>query len=156
MNAVKTYLMTVVAGALVCALIQALCGGRGTAGKLASLCCGVFLLLCAFSPLLHLELPALGEVWLPYRQEAQAVTAQAEKQAKAQTAALIVRRAEAYISDRAAALGTEVSVRVELDETGLPCGAEITGAVSPYVKARLCDLLKSDLGLDPEALRWRT
>ena len=156
MNAVKTYLMTVVAGALVCALIQALCGGRGTAGKLAGLCCGIFLLLCAFSPLLHVEIPSLQAVWLPYRQEAQAVTAQAENRAKDQIAALIVRRAEAYISDKAAALGAQVEVRVDLDGEGLPCGAEIAGTVSPYVRSKLSDLLRSDLGIAPDCQRWRS
>lgn len=154
MNGVKTYLLTVTAGALVCALVQEVAGGKGTAGKVLSLCCGVFLLLCAFSPLLHLEIPEAMDIWGDYKAQASGIVERTSLAVREQTFVVITQRTEAYILDKAQSMGADVRVQVELGEDSVPCGVRLQGSVTPYIRAKLTSVIESDLGIPAREQRW--
>lgn len=154
MNGVKTYLLTVTAGALVCALVQEVAGGKGTAGKVLSLCCGVFLLLCAFSPLLHLEVPESIDIWGDYKAQANGIVDRTSLAVREQTSMVITQRTEAYILDKAQGMGADVRVQVELGEDGVPCFVRLQGQVTPFIRKKLAWVIESDLGIPVGQQRW--
>ena len=154
MNGVKTYLLTVTAGALVCALVQEVAGGKGTAGKVLSLCCGVFLLLCAFSPLLHLEVPESIDIWGDYTTQANGIVDRTSLAVREQTSMVIAQRSEAYILDKAQGMGADVRVQVELGEDGVPCFVRLQGQVTPFIRKKLAWVIESDLGIPVGQQRW--
>lgn len=66
----------------------------------------------------------------------------------------ITGRCEAYILDKAKALGAEILPIVQVDETFLPVYAEIRGDPEPQVQKQLEQMLVLDMGITKENQRW--
>lgn len=66
----------------------------------------------------------------------------------------ITERYEAYILDKAKALGAEILPIVQVDETFLPIFAEIQGDLEPQVQKKLEQMLVLDMGITKENQRW--
>lgn len=66
----------------------------------------------------------------------------------------ITGRCEAYILDKAKALGAEILPIVHLNESFLPVYAEIQGNLEPQVQKQLEQMLVLDLGITKENQRW--
>ena len=67
----------------------------------------------------------------------------------------ICERLEAYILDKAAALGADVSVRFTLDDQDLPRTVTLTGSCTPAQKQALARVLAEDLGIPEERQIWQ-
>ena len=67
---------------------------------------------------------------------------------------IITAQVEAYILDKAALYQAPVTVDVTLDEEGTPVSVRLSGAVSPYAKTRLSEMMETDLGIKKEAQQW--
>ena len=145
MDAVRRYVMTLAAAAMLCALVKAIAPGHKGQEKILSLVCGIFLLAPALGPLGLLRLPELSD---PTAQ------ARAEEEAKQQMTAIISEEAVSYILDKAGDLGLELEVQVELDENLLPWSVRLQGAVSPYAKSRLSGQIETELGISQERQVW--
>ena len=82
------------------------------------------------------------------------ISAELDNAGKEELAAIIAGRTAAYISDKADALGLEVSVRVETEPgeegTPLPVSAELEG---PYSQD-LADWIAGELGIPAERQVW--
>ena len=153
MKGVTSYILSVTAAAVVAAVLLTL-SGKGTAEKLIRMLAGIFMTLAVVSPLLKLELPDPRQWLMPYAEDGQAAAAEGEKMAEDAAHTFIKERVESYILDKAARCGASLTVEVELDSEGVPVGAALTGAVPPDTKTRLIRILRADLGLGEEALRW--
>ena len=66
----------------------------------------------------------------------------------------ITDRCEAYILDKAKALGAEILPVIRVDETFLPVYAEIQGNLEPQVQKTLEQMLVLDMGITKENQRW--
>ena len=132
MDAVRRYVMTLAAAAMLCALVKAIAPGHKGQEKILSLVCGIFLLATALGPLGLLRLPELSDPTAQARVEAGQAAERAEEEAKQQMTAIISEEAVSYILDKAGDLGLELEVQVELDENLLPWSVRLQGAVSPY------------------------
>lgn len=66
----------------------------------------------------------------------------------------ITDRCEAYILDKAKALGAEILPVVRVDEMLLPVYAEIQGNLEPQVQKTLEQMLVLDMGITKENQRW--
>ena len=143
------YVLRLCCAALLCAAVNALCGGEKGLRKLL---CSVFLMLTALSPLGELELPELDPVTL--QRDAQAAVRSGTEQARDAQARCITEAVEAYVWNKAAGLGLELQVRVELGETLTPKSLVLTGAASPLERQRLTQTLTGELGLGKEAVTW--
>ena len=141
MDAIRRYVITLTAAAMLCALVKAITAGRKGQEKILSLVCGIFLLATALGPLGLLRLPDLSDP-----------TAQDET--KRQMAAIISEEAASYILDKADALGLQLEVQVELDAELLPCGVRLQGAASPYARSQLSGQIETELGIPKERQVW--
>lgn len=153
MSGAAGYVLRLVCAACICALVNAI-GGEGAGSGGRRMIAGAFLVLTALNPDGALELPELDMDSI--RQEASAAAENGVGQAKLEEAAIISEACEAYIWNKAAALGAEVAVQVELDENAVPCAVTVTGALSEQAREFLSCSIASDLGLGKEAQRWIT
>ena len=153
MNGVVQYILTVTAAAILAAVLQSL-AGQGTMGAMVKLITGVFMALTVLSPLVKVEVPDLEQWFSSFAAEGASAAAAGEDMANDAAWAIIKAQVEAYILDKAAGYDASLSVEAVLDETGVPVSVTLSGAISPYARARLMRMLEDDLGLGEEAQQW--
>lgn len=151
MNVMSGYLLRIICAAMVCALVESV-GSDGAGKGLRKLMAGVFLALTVLAPLADVELPRLNTSQI--HADADAAVREGIEQARQAKDAIISEALEAYIWNKADGLGLELTVRVTLDEQGLPKSVELSGAVSPADRQALSSCIARELGLGKEALIW--
>ena len=148
MDAIRRYVITLTAAAMLCALVKAITAGRKGQEKILSLVCGIFLLATALGPLGLLRLPDLSDPTAQVQAEAGRMASQAEDETKRQMAAIISEEAASYILDKADALGLQLEAEL------LPCGVRLQGAASPYARSQLSGQIETELGIPKERQVW--
>ncbi len=156
MEALRTYLLSVTAAALVCGIVQRLLTSKGTAANISKMVCGIFLALVAVGPLAKLQLGAIGDLTGSFELQASQAVSDGQAETKKALREIIKSRTEAYILDKASLYGSELSVSVELsdDSIPVPVSVRLSGAVSPYAKNQLQTILEKDLGIAKEHQLW--
>ena len=88
--------------------------------------------------------------------DAQGIASDAHQKAKEELRQRIMEKTQSYILAKADTLGAQVEVSVEVsnDEMTVPSKVRIIGAVSPYAKQAISQMLTEDLGIDKEAQIW--
>lgn len=147
------YLWRVVCAAIVCALVGAI-APDGSGNRLRRLTAGLFLTSVVLSPVFDSELPKLDLSAI--RSDAQSAVRAGTEQARQAQNAIITESLEAYIWNKAAQLGLEVQVRIDLDDAGLPRTVELIGNLAPADRETLGSWIVRELGLGKEALVWTT
>lgn len=154
MGAVKDWLLSVTAAALIVALAQALVP-EGAVKKIGALIGGMVLLTVLLRPVAALDLEELTRWTAAYVPTEDTEINQGGQMMKS----LIAQKTSAYIVDKGAALGLvcEAEVRVETDESGwpVPWEAEITGAFSREQRSALSQAVEEDLGIPPTRQYFR-
>ncbi len=156
MAAVGEYLIRVCCAAVLCALISGFLDKKGMLGASTKLLTGIFMVVTLLGPLVNLRVTGIENVILDVEQDADDLAASGENSAREAMAAIIKERTEAYILDKAKALGASLTVVVSLntDDIPTPNGVHLVGSVSPYAKKRLTDIIQGDLGISAEAQTW--
>lgn len=153
MEALRQYIISVVCAAVLCGVVMGIFQ-QGTARSILKLVCGLFLAYTVLMPLGKLDISQLEELALDFSTDASQAIAQGETFAEEATRERIKALTEAYILDKATALGAKVEVEVTLDEKGLPCFAKLRGEASPYQRQQLQRYLTLDMGIAKENLQW--
>lgn len=152
MSGIGSYILLVTAAAILISILRKLAGSGGM-GELVKLLGGVFLAVTVLSPLVKLELPELS--WIDdFSEEGQAAARDGEVLARDYSDTIISRELEAYILDKAANLGAELTAVVKLDDEGMPVSVTLSGEISPGNRAALSHIIEQDLGLGEEAQIW--
>lgn len=148
-EAARSWLTAVAAAAFLVSLSQSLIP-EGTVRKIAGFAGGLALLLVMVRPLLGADFDHLDLRYEDYAGEIQQRQTELEAQSDQTLEELIQEKTEAYILDKAAALGVECTVRVLVepgeDGTPIPSGAELTGQKSDA----LADYMEQELGIPKE------
>lgn len=156
MQALGSFILSVTAAAIIAAAAMTIFDGKGASGTLVRMIAGLFLTYSVMQPLLRLdftelarfaeELPAVGE----------AAAADGAQMADEAMRAIIKSQTEAYILDKAASFGAELTAEVTLSSSTPPVPTEVRlrGNVSPYAKARLQTIMEDDLGIMRENQLW--
>lgn len=154
MDTLKEYLLSVTAGAIVCALVQRLLAGKGSAEAIGKVLAGIFMALTVLGPIAQIRLPDFAE--LSFAQQAQDAVRDGEETARKALAESISDRVESYILDKAAGMNVRLTVEVELSEDAIPVPVKVRlqGSVSPYAKQKLQAMIREDLGIDKENQIW--
>ncbi len=156
MAAVGEYLLRVCGAAVLCAVISGFMDKKGMLGAAVKLLTGIFMVVTLMGPLVNIRLTAVENVFLDFEQEADDLAASGENSARETMMTIIKDRTEAYILDKANALGASLTVEVTLntDDIPTPKGVHLMGNISPYAKKRLTDIIQTDLGIFAEAQTW--
>lgn len=156
MESIRQYILSVTAAAVICGIISALLGKKGTTGAIGKLLSGIFLAMVILRPLGKISLSDLTEFTDSYAFQANCIAQEGESLANEALADIIKERTQAYILDKADALGVSVSVEVQLSRgtPQLPETVTVRGAVPPYQRRQLMDVLENDLGIPEEKQIW--
>lgn len=154
MDSVKSYLLSVICGAIACALVSGLADKKGTIGALMKLITGVFLVFTVISPIASLEIEELSLFTADLQEEAAAAAALGQEISEESLAAYIKEEAEAYILDKATSLNAALTAEVTLGEDLQPESVILSGEISAYAKFRLETILEEDLGISKENQLW--
>lgn len=156
MEAIRGYLLSVTAAAVICAVVSALLGKKGTISAMGKLLTGIFMAITVISPLAKIQLSNADALWDDLSVDAAAAVAAGEEAANNELRAGIKSQTEAYILDKAASVNVEVTVTVELSGEDPPVPERITirGNVSPYARGQLENAITEDLGVAKENLIW--
>ena len=156
MDGVKAYLISITAASIVCGIVNALVGKKGAVSSVLKLLTGLFLALTVIRPAIHFSISQIDLYIAGINAEADAAVADGGIMVSQELAAIIKEEMQAYILDKAASLGVDLEVDVILSDATppLPEGVLLTGAISPYAKAQISELITDDLGIPKEAQQW--
>lgn len=153
MTAVRQYIISVTAAAILCGILTAIVGGKQIK-PIWKLIVGIFLTLTAIRPLADIDLGAVPTLAEGYTLQAEEAVMTGKELMDSQKQTIIKSRLESYILDKAEGLGVTLTVDVLLDEHGLPVSVQLNGDVSPGAKTRLQSIIAVDLGIPKEAQIW--
>ncbi len=143
----EKWITTLLAGALVCALVLALLE-NGTLKALVKLICGVFLTFCILQPVSSFT---LEDVSIPetVEQEAEEAIRKGRAYAKDSAAQIIAQATAAYIQDKARALGAQVEAEVILsdEEIPVPIAVLLNGELTYSQRQALEAYITQELGI---------
>lgn len=155
MQSMRQYLLTLCAASAVCAVINTLFVSKKSIQRIIKLLTGMFMALCAFSPLLNVDQWDFGDFADKFSVSASAVEA-GESMAADATAEFIKEHIAAYVLDKAATLDVNIDAEVLLDDSAPPqvSGIILKGDVSPYAKEILAQYMNDTLGIAKEDQHW--
>ena len=154
---IRSWILSLTGAALVCAAALRLTPEGRVKGVLRTLC-AVAMAAALLAPLLRGGmLPDYALELARYRAAAEALAGEGRELGQELDRGIIEQRMEAYILDKAQALGAplesaRVALRWSTEGVWLPESAELTGAYSET----LSRLLEAELGISRRAQTWRT
>lgn len=152
----KAYLIEITAAAILAALIRKLAPKSG-AGRGARLGAGLLVLLCLLQPLGRFYRDGTALFSRDWGQVDPMASDEVSREANRLMESLITQQAEAYILDKARAMGleAEVTVKVHLeDRYPVPCAVTIRGSPTGQQKSALETEIQDALGIPPERQEW--
>jgi len=155
MESIRQYILSVVAVSVVCSIVNRIVGKGTSFGPIIRLTCGLFVALTALSHWVEFDLRDPGLFYEDYYAQAQVISQSAQVAADQSVAAIITDQTQAYILDKAISQGLDISVAVQLDESGkIPYSVKITGDVSPYDQSVLKRYIADTLAIPEERQLW--
>lgn len=156
MEALREYILSIIASAVICSIATCLLGTKGTAASIGKMLTGIILVIALIRPLANLQFDS-WEIWnQEIRTSAEAAAEDGEQIAYTQTADIIKTNVEAYILDKAAELNAAISVEIKLDHASIPQPESVTigGTVSPYTRQKLSQIIEDELAIAKENQLW--
>lgn len=156
MEDIRSYLLRIVAAALICGLSVSIIGKEGTAASLVKFISGIFLVLTIASPLVTLSTDHWVEFWSDFSLEGKDAAQEGKDSALCAQRDIIKPKLEAYILDKAASLNMDITAELTLNTSDLPTpqSVRLTGTFSPYTKVQLSTFIEEKLGIPKEEQQW--
>ena len=152
---IREYLIGVTAAALLCGIIKTFLPEKGTVSTVIKMLLGLLMILSVLGPWVSVSVDGMFDWSQDLSADAQAIVNNAQQDAKDSIRQRIKEQTEEYILAKAETLGAQLQVSIEIsDETSAPCAAEISGAISPYAKQVISQVLTDELGINREDQRW--
>lgn len=157
MAALKEYLLSITAAAIICVLVRRITTGMGSASRIIKVITGLFMSVTLISPLIQLDIDIVEEYFSNISYDADHIAAAGYEAANEEMNSIIINRLESYILDEAMRLGTDLEVEVKLSDSHPPQPERITiqGSISPYDKRRLMEYITKNLGVPQENQIWK-
>lgn len=156
LSALRSWILGIVGAGVLCGVCRAL-APEGGGKRVMGVVCGFVMMLAVMSILRGGEVPDIGKYVSRYTQEAGEITGYARREGAAQTRFIIEARLEAYILDKAAALGLElrdVQVTARWSEDG--CWVPVECVLRGDESAELSRMIESELGIARSEQIWST
>lgn len=154
MDALREYILSVVAAAILCGIVSGLMDKKGSCAPVVKLICGVFLTLTVVHPVAKVNIDEFMKFTSSLEEDAEAAAAFGEEIYAQSMKESIIEATQTYILDKAQTLGLELEITVHLDSDQVPDEVTLEGACSPYGKQQLQAIIASDLGVPKERQIW--
>lgn len=157
MEEFRSYLLSIIAAAVVCWIAASILPKNGAICALGKLLTGVFMSVTILSPVVTWNLPNFGLYTNQFSADASEAVAMGKCLSNEAMASIIKQQCEAYILDKAADFGANLTVTIQMSEDSIPipCAVTVSGEVSPYARLRLAEIIHDDLGIGEEAQIWK-
>lgn len=157
MEPIRAYLLSVITAGVICSIVTSIPGRSAAVSALLKLTTGIFMAVTVISPLISFQLPNIQSYMDAFSVDAAYAVETGQQLAAEETKKIIKSRLEAYILDKAAVFGADLTVQVSLSEEQfpVPCAVELSGQISPYGKLRLTEFLEDELGIGKEHQIWK-
>lgn len=155
-QAVREYLLSLVAAALLTTLVRS-CLPEGGVKRVAAAVCGLLLMLCALSPLLRLQPEDIAQAISRIQMESETMRTGVEVKNRELVSQIIMQNTQTYILDKADSMGLSIQVSVEMDDSGAypyPCRATLRGICTEAQRLRLSQWIEENLGIPAERQDW--
>lgn len=156
MISLRQYILAISAAAILCGLVTAMMP-KGRMHGILKMVCGVFLAILVLEPLTRIDMNRIfSSIANQLRPNGETATAFGEEISRDSMSEYIKREAQAYILDKAYALGIEAEVEVSVakEDLPVPVGAVIRGNIPEPVKRNLEIEIQENLGIAKENLQW--
>ena len=153
MEAIKDYLISVTAAALICGVISSLTG-KSISSKLLKLLSGLFLAAVVIKPVVEMKVNDIFAFTDEIAVNGDLAVSQGERMAEEEMKRIIKDKCEAYILDKAKALGAEITVEVTLDDY-VPVQVILDGNVSPFIKSSIATTITEEMNIPLEEQIWK-
>ena len=152
----KSYLTGVVCAGILCACVIPLFRNTDTHGKLIRTICGLFMLITVIAPITKVSGLSVDTYLDAVSDDSAYIVEDGTQQAQEFLQAFIKEECETYIVEKANGMGVNIDAEVTLStiDSQTPYSIRISGAVSPYVKAKLQTVIADDLGIPKERQSW--
>lgn len=156
MEAIRQYLISITAAAILCGIIKCLFPEKGGAGVMIRVMAGLFLTATVIAPLAKVSLVSWNDFTGTLDSDAREAVATGENAVRESLRESIKTQVEAYILDKADSFGAELTVEVTLcpEDPPLPERVVLNGSISPYGRSRLESIMTEDLGIAKEQIIW--
>lgn len=156
MDQIRQYLLSVIAAAILCGIVNTLIEKKGAYSSIVKLITGLFMAITVISPLITIRIGDISDYFGELSAESASITADSEASAFKELCAIIKSKTEAYILDKAVSMDLDIEVEVTLDSANppLPCAVTIWGSAAPYSKEVLSEYIAKDLGISKEDQLW--
>ena len=156
MDFVRQYLLSLMASAIICAIVKSVTNEKTFSGGMIRLIAGIIMTLTVLSPVMSLDIGDLPSLTAELTADAEAAAATGKEMADAEMKAIIIRQTQAYILDKAADYGAALVAEVIMPQDGSlkPLGVIISGSASPYAKAQLQKIIADDIQISKENQQW--
>ena len=153
---VRSYILSIVAVAVICAIIKTLLTDKTTIGMIAKLLCGIFMTTTIIAPVTQIRFYSITDYFEDLSTASDIYVKAGKAAADDHVSGIIKSQVEAYILDKANHLGLNISLEVELDDSNykVPCGVKIQGTVPPYAKEVMSAYMEDSLGIARENQLW--
>ena len=150
------YLKSLICATIISAIVVNIFKKKTPIGHHIRLLVGIFLSITIISPLYKLEIPDLDIYKSSLDIEAQKIVGEGESLYEAQRRSIISQQLEAYILNKATAMGLRLEIEVMLTEDDIPLPEEvhIKGDASPYLKSQLTNTISNDLNIAEDKIQW--
>lgn len=155
MIGLRPYILSLVAGAIICGIITAI-NPKSSSKKYFNFICGLFLTVTLLRPIVGIRLPELPDL-NEYISQAENITAEGKRISLSSQEKIILQECETYILDKAEELQMTLSVKVTIGEREgkpVPVQAEMIGIFSDESQQCLSEIIADDLGVSGENQEW--
>lgn len=155
-TALRTYLLSVSAAALLTALLTAILP-KGSGKRIAALCCGFLMILTAVRPISGIDTQTLSQMLSRIRMESEQATTGVTVRNRELVGQIIKQRSESYILDKAQELGIRAQIEVTVTDGGeypYPSAVRICGSFTAQQRAELSGWLSREFAVGAERQEW--
>lgn len=156
MDHIRQYLLSILAAAIICAIVVKLTEKQSFTSAMIKLTAGLFLSLTVVSPFVKLQIEDISSYFDNLEASASEIVVSGQNAASKEKTEIILQQTQTYILDKAASYGAEIQVNAQISnpDTMIPDSVTLKGNISPYVKQRLQKTISEDLGIPEENQTW--
>ncbi len=154
LNLLRSWILGLAGAAVFCAVMTEICP-KGAVKNIVKVLCGIVMAIALISPVLKLDMPGYSMNMAKYRLRGEEIAAAGREMSDNMSRTIIEEDCRAYILDKGAALGAEITdavVKLKWSGEGFwyPVECEIWGE---YYEP-LSRLIESELGIMKENQKW--
>lgn len=155
MDSLREYVISIIVITLICSVLEGILQNSAVK-KTVKTMCGLVLTLTVASPLWNFDLSFPDAFSTTHMGEVEAAVKEGESMSSDALCTVITQKTEAYIQDKANALGADISAKVGLskDDPPVPQHVVISGQITQQERHQLQMILQTQLGITEENIEW--